>query len=341
MSDGMIAETTRIKGYKGEEIEAYLARPTSDTPIGGVVVIHHMPGYDEGSKEITRTFAAHGYAAICPNLHYHQAPDIAPDDAAAAVRADGGVPDEQLIGDVEGSADALRGLTSSNGKVATIGYCSGGRQSFLAACNLPLDAAIVCYGAFIAAKPAEGFPLQVEPIIGQAKNLSCPVLGLFGAEDQYPGRVGCRTQQTIKATRIPHIRERGSRILCNRSCELSSGSGGGRLEAHLGFSRPQSFGKVGDTQMCTYITNKVAIEGSAKGSNGWFKANDGSVYFDHPQHAQAEHTLNIDFLNPSLGPSARVAVELTAESAYALAQTIMQTLREVPPGLIPADLVAG
>lgn len=93
--------------------------------------------------------------------------------------------------------------------------------------------------------------------------------------------------------------------------------------------------------MCTYITNKVAIEGSAKGANGWFKATDGSVYFDHPQHAYAEHTLNLDFLNPSMGPSARVAVELTAESAYELARTIMQTLEEVPPGLLPEGLLAG
>ena len=92
--------------------------------------------------------------------------------------------------------------------------------------------------------------------------------------------------------------------------------------------------------MCTYITNKVAIKGSAKGASGWFKTTDGSVYFDHPQHASEEHTLNIDFLNPALGPSARVAVELTAESAHELAKAILQTLEEVPPGLLPERLLA-
>ncbi len=75
---------------------------------------------------------------------------------------------------------------SSNGKVATIGYCSGGRQSFLAACSLELDAAVDCYGAFVVAPPPEGMPLKVQPIVGLAGNLSCPLLGLFGAEDQYP-----------------------------------------------------------------------------------------------------------------------------------------------------------
>lgn len=87
--------------------------------------------------------------------------------------------------------------------------------------------------------------------------------------------------------------------------------------------------------MCTYITNKAAVEGSGKGAKGWFRLTDASVYFDHPQHALAEHSLNIDFLNPAQGPSARVAVELTAESAYALAQAILTTLASVPPGIDP------
>src|SRR5215469_3004422 len=74
--------------------------------------------------------------------------------------------------------------------------------------------------------------------------------------------------------------------------------------------------------MCTYLTEKVSITGSGKGPSGWFNVTDASVYFDHPVHAQAEHTLNIDFLDPGAGPSARVAVELTAESARALAKAI-------------------
>jgi carboxymethylenebutenolidase len=187
MNDGMTAETVTITGAGGDQIEAYLARPTGDDgPYGAVVVIHHMPGYDEATKEIARRFAHHRYIAICPNLYTREAPGASPDDAAAAVRAAGGVPDDRLVGDVGGAAEYARSLGSSNGKVATIGYCSGGRQSFLAACSLDLDAAVDCYGAFVVAKPPEGVPLKVGPLAHLAPNLSCALLGLFGAEDKYP-----------------------------------------------------------------------------------------------------------------------------------------------------------
>ena len=85
--------------------------------------------------------------------------------------------------------------------------------------------------------------------------------------------------------------------------------------------------------MCTYVTESLNIEGSGKGPAGWFGLTEASVYFDHPQHAPAGHTLTIDFLNPGQGPSARVAVELTAASARALAAAIESTLAAVPPGL--------
>jgi carboxymethylenebutenolidase len=186
MYDAIMAETVNITGHGGDQIEAYQARPLSPGPYGGVVVIHHMPGYDQQTKEITRTFAVNGYNAICPNLYSREAPGASPDDAAAAARAQGGVPDERLVGDVDGAAKFLRSLTNSNGKVGTIGYCSGGRQSFLAAVSLPLDAAVDCYGAFVVGNPPEGMPLKVGPIVHLTKNLSCPLLGLFGADDQYP-----------------------------------------------------------------------------------------------------------------------------------------------------------
>ncbi len=186
MYDAMMAETVSITGHGGDPIEAYLARPLSAGPHGGVVVIHHLPGYDQQAKEITRTFAVHGYLAICPNLYSREAPGASPDDAAAAARARGGVPDERLVGDVRGAADYLRSMPASNGKAGTIGYCSGGRQSFLAACSLPLDAAVDCYGAFVTGTPPEGLPLKAGPIVHLAPRLSCPLLGLFGADDQHP-----------------------------------------------------------------------------------------------------------------------------------------------------------
>ncbi len=86
--------------------------------------------------------------------------------------------------------------------------------------------------------------------------------------------------------------------------------------------------------MCTYLTEQIEVTGSGKGASGWFSLSDASVYFDHPVHAMAEHTLNIDFVNPANGPSARVAVELTAESARALARAIEVTLASAPPDIV-------
>jgi carboxymethylenebutenolidase len=187
MSESLTAETVRITGHGGHEIEAYLARPSGDGKRGGVVVIHHMPGYDRGTKEIVRRFAELGYDAICPNLYWREAPGAAPDDAAATARAQGGVPDERLIGDVRGSAEYLRALPTSNGKAGVIGYCSGGRQAVLAACNLDLDAAVDCYGAFVTGTPPEEYPLKITNLVDQLPNLRAPLLGLFGKEDKFPG----------------------------------------------------------------------------------------------------------------------------------------------------------
>ena len=186
MSDALLAETIMINGNNGDEIEAYSARALDEAPRGGVVVIHHMPGYDAQTKEIARNFAAHGYNAVVPNLYWREAPGASPDDAAATARANGGVPDDRLVGDVAGAVAYLKGLGNSNGKVGVIGYCSGGRQSFLAAVSLDLDAAVDCYGAFIVGEIPEGMPLKVTPIVDKTPSLSCPLLGLFGEEDSYP-----------------------------------------------------------------------------------------------------------------------------------------------------------
>ncbi len=150
------------------------------------MVIHHLPGYDRGTKEIVRRFAELDYDAICPNLYWRQAPGAAPDDAAATARAQGGISDQQLIDDVASAAAYLRSLATSTGKVGLIGYCSGGRQSVLAACNVDLDAAVDCYGAFVVGAPPEDYPIKVTNLVDQLPNLRAPLLGLFGKEDSYP-----------------------------------------------------------------------------------------------------------------------------------------------------------
>jgi hypothetical protein len=88
--------------------------------------------------------------------------------------------------------------------------------------------------------------------------------------------------------------------------------------------------------MCTYLTETFECDGAGKGGSGWFTVTEGRVYVDHPYHACHEHTVNIDFVNPSEGPSARVAVELTEEAALALVDAIHKALAAAPPGLASA-----
>jgi len=186
VNDAIQAETMMIAGAGGDQVEAYFARPLDPQPRGGVVVIHHLPGYDEPTKEMVRTFAVNGYAAVCPNLFWRDAPGASPDDASAFVRGQGGAPDERVVGDVVGAAAFLRGLPTSNGKVGVIGHCSGGRHTVLAACSAPFDAAVDCYGAFVLTAPPEGSGLKMTPIPQRLPELSCPLLGLFGNEDRAP-----------------------------------------------------------------------------------------------------------------------------------------------------------
>jgi hypothetical protein len=84
--------------------------------------------------------------------------------------------------------------------------------------------------------------------------------------------------------------------------------------------------------MCTYTTEFADITGSGKGKDGWFALDRATVYYDHPVHAQAEHTLNIDFSDGR--PGHRVAVELTAGSARELMAAIERALGSVPPELL-------
>jgi carboxymethylenebutenolidase len=185
MYDAVLAETVRFPGAGGDIIEGYVARPLDREPRGGVVVIHHLPGYDRETKEYVRRFAVMGYNAVCPDLYTRVGAGLSPDDAAAAVRATGGVPDEQVVGDVAGAAAYVRALSNSNGKVGVIGHCSGGRHTFLMSATLPIQAAVVCYGGMIVGDPIPQMPNMV-PLLDRAGDVACPVLGLFGNDDKFP-----------------------------------------------------------------------------------------------------------------------------------------------------------
>ena len=186
MYEGMLAETVMLPGHRGDSINAYFARPLGPGPFPGMVLVHHMPGWDEWYKEATLRFARQGYATLCPNL-YFRAGHGTPEDVAAKVRGAGGVPDDQAVGDLEGAARFLRALPTSSGRVGIFGTCSGGRHAFLTACRLHIfDAIVDCWGGRVVMREEDLSPAQPVAPLNYTKDLPCPLLGLFGAEDQSP-----------------------------------------------------------------------------------------------------------------------------------------------------------
>ena len=183
----MTAETIDFAGHNGDTIQAYYARPSGGGPKGGVVVIHHMPGWDEWTCEVARKLAHHGYEAIAPHL-YSRAGIGDADDMAAKLRAMGGSSDEQVMGDIAASATFLRAQPGSNGKVGCIGFCSGGRHAYLAACTVPGFGAVVdCWGGgVIVTDPAHLSPQRPVAPIDYTAKIACPLLGIFGNEDKSP-----------------------------------------------------------------------------------------------------------------------------------------------------------
>jgi carboxymethylenebutenolidase len=182
--DNMTCEVIEIAGNNGEMINAYYARPTGAGPYPGVVLVHHLPGWDEYYREMTRRMAQHGYLAISPNL-YGRFGYGTPDDAAAKARGAGGVPDAQVIGDMDGGAKFLRSQPNHNGKVGIIGTCSGGRHSVLCASNSTAYNAVVDLWGGGVVQP-ELTPQRPKAVIDMTSSLNIPLLGLFGNDDQNP-----------------------------------------------------------------------------------------------------------------------------------------------------------
>jgi carboxymethylenebutenolidase len=187
--ESMLAETVAFTGHKGDIGEAYYARPLGGGPWPGVVLIHHMPGWDWWIKEATRNLAYHGFPTIAPHLYFREGAG-SPDDVGARVRAAGGVSDEQVMGDVRGCITFLRAQPYSNGKVAVIGFCSGGRHAYLAGCTHPdLDAVVDCWGGNVIVDDQSQLNAKrpVAPI-DLTEKLRSPLLGLFGNDDENPNR---------------------------------------------------------------------------------------------------------------------------------------------------------
>ena len=186
----MQAGTTMLEGHGGDQIEAYVAVPVrlpQEPRLPGVVVIHHMPGFDAATKEITRRFAANGYAAIMPNLHYREAPGADPDDAAAANRAAGGVPDERLTGDVK-ARSRVPARAAGSERQGRRDRLLLGRTAVLPRRAAPPGSTRPWTATALSSSgtPPKEFPVPITPLLHLTPQLGCPLLGLFGNEDKFP-----------------------------------------------------------------------------------------------------------------------------------------------------------
>lgn len=206
----------------GASIEAYLARPRGGGSGGGIIVIHEAFGPVEHIHDIARRFANIGYTAIAPNLYSRMgAPDV--DDMQSVFTKMFGLPDPQVVRDLEGAAALLRGQPGSNGKVGCIGFCSGGRQTLLYACSSDtVDAAVDCWGGFIrrANQDAVTTPERPTPILDLVDQLHCPLYAVFGGHDQNPTptdarEMEARLQRARKTSTVEVFEEAGHAFLAD------------------------------------------------------------------------------------------------------------------------------
>ena len=182
----MFCENVAIAGAGGTEVTAYAAKPDGAGPFPGVVLIHHLPGWSEFYIETTRRFAHHGYIAICANL-YERAGAGDPDDVGAKVRAEGGVPDAQVVGDTAAAVAWVRAQAGHNGKVGLFGSCSGGRHAVLyASQRTDVDACADLWGGRVVMGAEElNAKTPVAPV-DLTQDLCCPLIGVFGNDDRAP-----------------------------------------------------------------------------------------------------------------------------------------------------------
>ena len=185
--EGMIAETTTVQGYNGDITHAYMAKPLGSGRFPGVVLISHAFGWVEFYKETALRFAYHGYIAVVPDIWCRVGHGVV-EDVVAKARADGGLHDDQVVGDAAGAARHIKSLPISNSNVGVMGSCSGGRHTFLSACRTQgvFDAAVDCWGGNVVQAQERLTPAQPVSPVEYTKDLSCPLLGLFGNEDQNP-----------------------------------------------------------------------------------------------------------------------------------------------------------
>ena len=190
VADRDVLETRELRyvGDRGDGVDAYLAvradAVTEGDSIPGVIVVHEAFGLTDHIRDVACRVAALGYHAIAPDLYTREGtPDGGDMDAVlATMRA---MPDARVVGDLAGAAALLREQPGASVRVGCVGFCSGGRQTLLAACSsTALTAAVDCWGGGVTA--TETTPARPVPVLDLAGALACPLLLVGGAEDENP-----------------------------------------------------------------------------------------------------------------------------------------------------------
>jgi carboxymethylenebutenolidase len=183
---GITSEVITYAGAGGHRVHAYVSRPTGGASAGGIVAVHHMPGWDEFYREFAERLARHGYTVIVPDL-YDRYGHGTPDDIAAQARSEGGVHDASVVADCAAALTWLKALPTSNGKAGIIGTCSGGRHAVLAASQVPeFDAVADLWGGGVVMAADQLSEARPVAPIDLTADLNAPLLGIFGNEDKHP-----------------------------------------------------------------------------------------------------------------------------------------------------------
>ncbi len=184
--EGMIAETVTITGHGNMPMRGYYSRPIGAGPYPGIVLIPHMPGWDEWLRETARRLTAHGYSVFCPNI-FEDFGEGTPTEVSKRVWDLGGASDGSVMDDVDRSLAFLKNQPNASGKAGVIGMCSGGRHAFLAAAVLDgIDAAVNCWGGGTVMDESQLSSRKPRSPSDLAAGIDCPILGIFGNEDRSP-----------------------------------------------------------------------------------------------------------------------------------------------------------
>jgi carboxymethylenebutenolidase len=185
----ILAQDLLYPGHGGDQVNGYLARPADDGSFPAMIVIHEAGGLRDHIRDVVNRFANIGYVTLGVDLYTREGGPPTPGDMQAIFERLFSMPDERVLGDLDGAAGLLRARADATGRVGCIGFCMGGRYTLLfATARSQLDAAVDCWGGFVdKATPEErSTPLRPTPPLELAPQLCCPLYAAFGEEDHNP-----------------------------------------------------------------------------------------------------------------------------------------------------------